>query len=343
MSPLPLLLITLAPVSEDPAVAPARQREQAVRTARFEIHVRDEYVKGAVRPETRVAPAQPEADAVFDFNNLLVLDGSKMRVEQTIPVWGTFRGPMQQVCVWDGERASILSQLEGRSRIGNVNEPSPHEIGRESRFPLTATVRGLDPNLTRYPISQLTPTDRTVEIDGHPCREYTTGTDPERTTRLWLDPAAGHVVRRVQHPPLSPHQITSQFDIRYRPDDVAGWLPTGWTLTEVDPEGKVVRTATATVTATQLNEPVPDGTFDLAFPPGTHVHDHQTQRNYLIGPDGVWEDAILRRVDNPAPRPEEVSPWRAAIAGIGLAVGLGVLLVVWLRLRQHERAKGGYH
>jgi hypothetical protein len=358
---IPLLAVAATPpaasADEDPAVA-AREREKLVRTARFEVHVREVNAKGSI--SRQVNPPAPEPlpteEVDFDFDNVLVLDGNKVRVEMTYPEWSGRRLLFRRlplVSVWDGERG-LTFHPNGFGPAGGptgiVTRKADDWVKSAYWSPLTLTVRGLNPNLVQYPIPQLTATDRTEAIDGHMCREYTAGPDPDRLVRFWLDPQAGHVVRRVVLP-QGPFRTTDQLDVRFRPDETTGWLPSGWTLTEADADGNAVRTITATVTAARLNEPVPEHRFELTFPPPTIIHDQFTGTSYRIGPDGsrrevgpggaeLVVDPANEPVDEPPLRPGSPRE-RGLIAGGVVAVGLAVLLAVWLRLRRSPRPRAG--
>ncbi len=349
-----IVLLTLAAASpaaagEDPAVAAARERERLVRTARFEVHVRELYAKGFISrsSDQPVPDPLPAEDITVDADDVLVLDGDKARVEMTVPVWSGLRfRRVPLVAVWDGTRGRTFYPdgfgPSGRP-TGAVNDVP---TGRWATIPLwsalTLTVRGLSPDLSHDPISRLAATDRTEVIDGHACREYTAGPRPDPPARFWLDPGAGHVVRRVRWPGAG--RTTNQLAVRFCPDETAGWLPAGWTWTYADADGQVLRTLTATVTAARLNGPVPADQFELTFPPGAFVTDQRTGQDYRVEPDGTWREvdpAAELRGGAPPPAGPEVSWRRARVAGVGLAVGLAALFAVWLRLRRPPRRGGG--
>jgi hypothetical protein len=346
---IPLLAVAATPLAaaagEDPAVAAAREREKLVRTARFEVHVRDWYARGAV------APGQPEADAAFDADDVLVLDGNKVRVEIAVPVWGPLGSrPVTQVSVWDGANGRSFfpdGRRPGRPPFGVVYQNmTPPGVQSELLSPLMMSVRGLIPGLSPHPASRLTPTDRSETIDGHPCREYTSGPAPERPTRLWLDPQADYAVRRTRW--LRPDRRTEQFDIRYQTDPGREWLPAGWTWSETGADGKPLRTISGAVTAAKLNEPVPADRFEVVFPPGARVHDQQTGKGYHVGPDGGWqevgpggEELADESADEAPPLEAGSQRRRGLIAGAIAVLGLAVLLVVWLRLRRSPARRPG--
>jgi hypothetical protein len=345
---LPLFVLVLgsaaATADEDPAVAAARTREQSVRTARFEVHVREVHAKGARsdRAGVTVRTPVPAEEMTVESDQLLILAGNKVRVETDHPMWtGTRFGPPCRCVVVSDEELRTTFFLNGvgpdRTPQGMV-ERSVGTSAADSLIwaPVRMTCRGLTvgPDL----LSRLEAGETTEAIGGDRCREYTA---PGRAQTLyWLAPDKEYVVRRVRD--VEALQVTRQTDIRYRRDDAVGWLPSDWTLTEYGRDGRTLVTTTVTAAAVRLNEPVPDGTFRVNFPPGTLVSDSAIGKSYRVGPDGTWREedpaALIRPGGDPPPA-EPLFPWRRAlVAGLGLAVGLGALLTVWLRLR---RTPGG--
>jgi hypothetical protein len=352
MSPrtrLPLFVLVLgsagAAADEDPAIAAARKREQAVRTARFEAHVREVHAKGARSDRAGVAARTPvpAEEMTVESDHLLILSGTKVRVETNHPLWtGTrFGPPRRRVDVSDGDlRTTFFPDGLGSDRTpqGAV-ERSVGTSAADSLIwqPVRMTCRGLTvgPDL----LSRLEAGEATELIEGDRCREYTAPGPARTPTRYWLAPDKEYVVRRIRD--VGAFQVARQTDIRYRRDEAVGWLPTDWTLTEYGRGGRALVTTTVTVAAVRLNEPVPDETFRVTFPPGTLVSDSATSKSYRIGPDGTRREedlaALMRSGDETTPA-GPLFPWRRVlVVGLCLAVGLGVLLAVWLRLRRTPR------
>lgn len=342
-----LLLAALAPYGTaadvDPAVAAARKREQAVRTARFEIHVREVHAKGSRSDLAGVAVRTPvpAEELTVESDNVLVLDGSKVRVETNHPSWSGSRFvPSRRVEVSDGRTTTTLfpdGVGSDRRPQGAVDPGVSHGEARSARWlPVTMAVRGLTPGVTESPLTGLQPGHAVEEIDGDRCREYTEPGSPGTQVRYWLAPTKGYVVRRARW--SGARGVTKQTDVRYREDAAVGWVPSGWVTAEYTPDGRAVVTETVTVTTARLNEPVPEDAFRVAFPPGTLVADAAAQKEYRVGPDGAWREvdpAERIRLAGRPPQPGPVTWWQLALfAWIGVAVTLGVLLAVWLRRRR---------
>jgi hypothetical protein len=342
-STVSLLLAALAPSGEDPAVAAAREREQLVRTARFEVHVREVHAKGSRSDLAGVAVRTPvpAEELTVESDNVLVLGETKVRVESNHPSWGGSRFVLcRRVEVSDGRTMTTLipDGVGPDRRPQAVVEPGvSHGVAKSTRWsPVTMAVRGLTPGVTACPLTGLQPGHVVEEIDGDRCREYAAPGSPDAQVRYWLAPDKGYVVRRVRW--SGADRVKRQTDVRYREDATVGWLPSGWVTTDYAPDGRTVVTETVTVTAARLNESVPEDAFRVAFPPGTLVADSAARKEYRVGPDGTWHEvdpADLIRLAGRPPQPGPVAWWQLALfAWIGVAVTLGVLLAVWLRRRR---------
>jgi hypothetical protein len=338
---VPLLVTTLAATSlEDPAVAAARKRQQAVRTARFEVHVREVHAKGS-KSERAGVPTDnplPTEEVIVESDNVLVFSGGNVRVEENHPKWnGSHFAPFRVVEASEGRRVAVFYP------DGDRGDPTPTASIRDILppvlvkgflwLPLTATVRGLSPEAEQFPVRSFRSTGVTEMIDDDHCREYAT---PPRAgwpdVRYWLASDKGYVVRRIRV--MSEGRVYQQLDIRYRSNESAGWLPSDWVTTEHGRDGPALVTTAVAVTAARLNEPVPDEALRISFPPGTRVKD-KGGKKYRVEPDGSWSE-----IEAEAGPPDDLPLWPAGprgqawVAGLAVAAGLAALLAVWLRLRR---------
>jgi len=328
---VPLLLaLTPGTADEDPAVAAARKREQLVRTARFEVRVREVHARGARsdRAGAAVRTPVPAAEMVVEWDGALVISGNKARVETNQPMWtGTrFGPPRQRVDVSDGDlRTTFFPDGLGPDRVPQgLVERSAGAGAADSTLwaPASMVCRGFGPDLLVR-----AETDEAAEvIEGDRCREYTA----PGPARYWLAVDKGYVVRRIRHG--GAFQTTWQTDVQYRQDDSFGWLPSDWALTEYGRDGRTLVTTTVTVAGVRLNEAVPDETFRVTFPPGTRVGDSVARKDYSVGPDGTWHEvdpaALIRFAGHPEPPGLGVWWQLALFAWLGVAVVLGVLLAI---------------
>jgi hypothetical protein len=99
---------------------------------------------------------------------------------------------------------------------------------------------------------------------------------------LWIDPRRDDLI--VQRDLKSADTLTVT-SIEYQPDKTAGWAPTGWTVRS-NRAGIPLMIWETTVVDYSINQPIPPGTFDLAFPPRTFVTDAVLNEHYLLRADG---------------------------------------------------------
>jgi hypothetical protein len=99
---------------------------------------------------------------------------------------------------------------------------------------------------------------------------------------LWVDPRRDDLI--VQRVFKSGDKLTVT-SIEYRPDKTVGWVPSRWTV-KYTLAGIPQAIWDTTVVDYSINQPIPPGTFDLAFPPRTFVTDAVSNEHYLVRADG---------------------------------------------------------
>jgi len=109
-------------------------------------------------------------------------------------------------------------------------------------------------------------------------------TDPQADASedLWIDPHRDDLI--VQRDSKSADTLTVT-SIEYQPDKTAGWVPMRWTVRS-NLAGIPQMIWETTVVDYSINQPIPPGTFDLAFPPRTFVTDGVLNEHYLVRADG---------------------------------------------------------
>ena len=60
-------------------------------------------------------------------------------------------------------------------------------------------------------------------------------------------------------------------EISYAQDKNYGWIPSAWTTSLLNQEGKITWRDTATVSEFSINKPINDSEFKLPMPAGTSV------------------------------------------------------------------------
>src|SRR5205823_14921839 len=97
--------------------------------------------------------------------------------------------------------------------------------------PILRTLRGTNSRFRADDLDEYLPTGLTIPLDGGRASELQSKGAPTRSEqRLWIDPARGWVVPKYLRG--SPAKPTIRIDVKYRPDPIAGWVPTGWTIVE---------------------------------------------------------------------------------------------------------------
>ena len=84
--------------------------------------------------------------------------------------------------------------------------------------------------------------------------------------------------------------------IEHRPDKAAGWVPTRWAHKSTL-AGIPQAIWETTVIDYSINQPIPPGTFDLAFPPRTFVTDAVLNERYLVRADGSKRPITKRELE----------------------------------------------
>jgi hypothetical protein len=194
--------------------------------------------------------------------------------------------------------------------------------------------RGVNPGVASYSLREIRPTGSTLAIEGASCEEYTIARRNAEPLRLWLDPACDYIVRRSRQE--IGKTLVIQHDIRYRHDDVCGWMPISWVRTDSAADGTPFITRKLEVSSIKLNEPVPANVFEVQFPPGTHVY--RGKKHELVQPDGSMRE-VIPPVEESPPSPE---PSRRGGAWYWLAIATAATMLMpyaWLRGIRKRRAK----
>src|SRR5262249_12474319 len=142
-------------------------------------------------------------------------------------------------------------------------------------------------------------------------------------------------------------------DVNYKPDAKAGWVPATWSSVERYPDGALRLTVRATVTDYDINRRLDKSEFDIAFPPGTYVHDDKAGAKFIQKEKG--EKREIAPSEMRLPYEELISTptkssyaglhsWLVVAGGIVLAVSAICIVVFWRRRRStQDGARLFYH
>jgi hypothetical protein len=323
---------------EDPAVAAARKRQEAIKTLDVKFKHTESYTKGAVSDASRSNPNPPvpvpAEDMSVESMNRIVIDGEKIRVEENHPGWydrGKRTYKQTKIYTYDGDAAYMLfrSDYGGRpSAQGGIEEAF---LGRDVHFiPLYVSVRGLSTIFSSPTTAQLQPSQTTEKIGDDLCEQYIVPTKGEAPTRFWLDPKRDYCIRCIRSG--NEAQSHSVYNIQNTHYEKYGWLPKSWSHQEHSWKGKLLATHTFEIQEMKINEPVPADLFKIEFPPGSRVADNRNDKHkeYIMESDGsMREDDLASHMPPPA-RKIWYPPLTWSISALILIV-VGVLAIIIVR------------
>jgi hypothetical protein len=88
----------------------------------------------------------------------------------------------------------------------------------------------------------------------------------------------------------------------------------------------------------RLNQAQDAGLFDIHFPPGTHVHDQNVQKDYKVQPDGTMHEInILTGMVLSETRYQPGTPWYQRHWWMLSCISAAGLLVALYVVRQRQR------
>jgi hypothetical protein len=322
---------TAASADPDPAVVAARVRQDGTKSLVLEYR----QINRLYQPATAARPAM-ESTAISC--NRIVLDGDKVRVEDNNPSMSAASGMQrgQRINIFDGNQSRTLFP----TGIG-PNEPPmgiihAKEDSIEAHLPqaIFLYARGLDRRFRSITIDQWQPTGKSQLIDGANCQEYLIQRQ-DSTTRYWVDPAKGHLVRRTES--LWRDRLTRRETISYREEPATGWVPAGWRMEELNADGTVKYVRDVTVTKLERNGLVENSEFRLDFQPGANVYSQQERTDYRVEADGQLRALTAQELFGSPPRTTirqwlAQNVWYLVLAATAVVAGM-VAILMWRRQR----------
>jgi hypothetical protein len=212
-----------------------------------------------------------------------------------------------QTIVSQGPRESRV--IHGKSEKQLTTFPNPNEIAfgqvfkgteRESwrrtrgvSHPVLALYRSFPAWNDPTPLKWRVVTTNAIINNSHYIKIESTYPRAGACEELWVDPRRDDLI--VQRLLKSGDKLTVT-SIEYRPDKTAGWVPTRWTV-KYTLAGIPQAIWETTVVDYSINQPIPAGTFDLAFPPRTFVTDAVSNEHYLVRADGSKRPVTNRELE----------------------------------------------
>jgi hypothetical protein len=286
------------------------QRQKRVQSFRFSWEGTDWYNRGLIpgaEPSADPMYVFPDSDASFKTRGSFAMDAQgRRRYEHFSMAWNPVLGklaPASQISVADGR---TLREFYPDGLWMGIRGPRPYPTGSIQKgdppawsyvdlWPLTLVFRPLDKrfHMSAGSLYGKKPvlTDREVTVDGRTCLVIEQG-----RKEYWVDPARSYLPLRVVETTrvVTPEKIdlgdviTFQIAIQYSEDKEAGWIPVAW-KTEISSrtDTEMLFVQSARVTEWQVNRPIPESTFQLAFPPGTFVFVQPMKEEYILRADGT--------------------------------------------------------
>jgi hypothetical protein len=332
---------------KDAAVAAARARQKAVKTA--DIEFRQTEVLSSEEAAARLSgkkaiPFIAEKDRSIKSVNRLVIDGIRIRYEDNHPAWGPALKAMSKrvITVFNGaSQKRILPEGFGMNGkpLGTIKQDARHwDGGPLILSPITVAFRGLDRKVTSPSIADLEHSGATLRIRGSVCQKFVLRPSPDRTETYWLDPDKDYVPSRIRN--LRKGHLVDHLDIDYRRDEVCGWVPASWVHNHYY-SGALSSTTKVDVLRMRLNEGQAAGQFDIRFPAGTQVTDDRTGKNYRVKPDGTMLELPPTGKKSAAPTNQPWNSWYQDHRWLLLGLGLVLAAVVGVSLSWRKRVKQG--
>ncbi len=230
----------------------------------------------------------PRHELWVDGNDKMRTDG--MKFNPNVP------GSTNHSVLSQGPRDSRVISGENERQLTtfpNSNEIALGRVFNGSERDSTRRVRGVShPVLALYrsfpawndptPIKWRVVTTNAIIDHSHYVKIQRRSRQGDAYEDLWIDPRRDDVIVQRDSKAGDVLTVTS---IEYRSDQAAGWVPTGWTVRS-NLAGTPQMIWETTVVESSINQRIPPGTFDLAFPPRTFVTDAVLNEHYLVRADG---------------------------------------------------------
>ena len=329
-----------AQTPEDLALTAARKRQEKFRMLEVRFKRTDDVRKGALSAmigasETK-QPALPATDSRIESVNRVVLDGKRFRYESRHPVFNIESGTWAKVHDVNATNGKIAKTIHDNGpgvrptgRIEGV--PRCHRADDVILSPLACFYRWADPMLCAYPIMRFKPTGEKQSVAGKECLVYsfTRGTF---AVKAMIDPALDHLARRVQS--WRNGKLDIQTDISYGPVGGFAVFPRAWTISFMNPDGRLRESRNLAVLEVRVPEAVPDAEFEIEFPPNTLYHDRRDAVTYEISKDGK---PVPSRLSPGTAEGSQGSVWERSALWIALAGCLiSALLYVLISWRMKQ-------
>lgn len=274
-------------VTLEQIVATWKARQEKVKSASFEFNRKETIFKGSfnwILASRNVPDPQPNPPKTYEVEGTGAFRFSETNsyYSYDMPRWSPKTKALYQTryeTVFDGKISkSLRTPASGDQPYPNGIVKKAARSEPSSLFllsPITKTLRGHHEQYSNdLPAFEVT--GRTVAINGRQCLELVSESrSNNRREVLHLDKARGYVM--VRHATFVQERPTWKIDVTYSPDPLVGSIPQAWEYMIHDRKDQPPsESGRITVTKYHLNPDIPDGDFDLVYPPKTLVSDYSS-------------------------------------------------------------------
>ena len=324
--------------ADDPAIAAARKRQEAIKSFDIEFKRTEVIPKGwfTKEPKGALPGPRPETDTTLESVNRVVVDGKKYRFEDNHPIQGILEFVSSKfVCCFDGsvEKGWFHHGVPNQSVATGWIKAGTRQgiLSGNAIAPVWLSANGPYPDILSFRIVDMRPVAEAQTPQGGKNAEYEI-TQGHRRIRFWLDPMKDYAIRRIEDEVDG--TLKERWIIQNREFERLGWLPESWVYTHYA-SGQETRSSNVQITKTRLNEHLAAELFDLQFPEGTHVYDARNRKDYRANADGSLREISLLDEFVSEPKPERRPSWFARNRWLNLSIAMALLIVLfYIRFRR---------
>lgn len=275
----------------DEIIRVARERQEAVKTGKFEWTVERWIKKGANDRPGIEMPGQPKGpnppeDLEVSNDRSVLLSDNMLRYESFGPQLN-HDTPFRIMTAWNGTKSNQFQDAEDFPS-GRI-ESNPFFQYLDTFEPIGWTYRMSERHWARFDIQEFTVRPELELAGGEMCvvleHVKAARARPGDTLfkRLWLSHDRSYVVRRFDEGRGATVYTRIEIDYEDSPAGIA--VPVRWTKTKGEVSDPQI-IEKCTVTIHELNLPVDTGVFELAFPANTWIEEEGVADPYMLRADG---------------------------------------------------------
>lgn len=269
-----------------------RTQESLVQSATFswtesQTHSRGE-VSNSHGAAGRLPPGAiiPPADVTYSVPKTLAFDHDKLRYTYEGKHWSPHTNGLVSdpyVSVFDGAISKIFQPPGAMPHPTGYVRPEKRNVDSQNLHtrPLLMRYRPFHPvmgisKLTEFTLSAQPAMRGEGTYVALEHNDVATGTG----RMIWADPEKGFAI--VHYATSRRGQAAVTTDIEYARNPSHEWVPSSWTIVQIDHAGMITQSFSAKVSTYDINPVIPVTAFQVVFPPGTRVSDMKDNVEYIV-------------------------------------------------------------